>query len=455
MAGMPNLQFLEIGCFEGRSSCWFLNNILTHSTATLTCVDTFEGSHEQKKSIGQQVKGMETLFDQNIATIGAEHRVHKIKGESGIVLRTLPIQFYDFIYIDGSHFSTDVLTDAVLSWGLLKIGGLMLFDDYQWQYYRDQTKNPKVAIDAFTTIFASELNVVEQGYQVLTQKKARERRSVAAKQSEYTTVSISMIRNEADIIEQWARHHCTLMDHMYIVLHECTDNTECILLALQQEGLPITLRYHNEYAYMQHDIVRDLINELAPQSEWVLPLDADEFLPIHSKDELQLILKTTPQETVSRLPWRTYIPNEHTGGLTTRKANEDAQYYKILIPTALLIQKTLRMKPGCHAIYINEELAPTHIHNSLWLAHLPVRSDAQIRQKVSEGYARLLANPRRTPSECWHWENIHRKISTISTPLSWAQLVEIALSYGCQESYTKEVIQDPIALQSLAPQSVH
>ena len=38
-------------------------------------------------------------------------------------------QKYDIIYIDGSHEARDVLEDAVLAYRLLKIGGLLIFDD--------------------------------------------------------------------------------------------------------------------------------------------------------------------------------------------------------------------------------------------------------------------------------------------------------------------------------------
>ena len=37
-------DFLEIGSFEGRSSCWFLKKI--DDDASLTCIDTWEGSKE-------------------------------------------------------------------------------------------------------------------------------------------------------------------------------------------------------------------------------------------------------------------------------------------------------------------------------------------------------------------------------------------------------------------------
>ena len=39
--GKENISLLEIGSFEGRSAIWFLENILTHPTSSITCVDHF------------------------------------------------------------------------------------------------------------------------------------------------------------------------------------------------------------------------------------------------------------------------------------------------------------------------------------------------------------------------------------------------------------------------------
>jgi hypothetical protein len=44
--GKPGLSFLEIGCFEGRSTLWLLTNILTHPTSKITVMDTFSGSSD-------------------------------------------------------------------------------------------------------------------------------------------------------------------------------------------------------------------------------------------------------------------------------------------------------------------------------------------------------------------------------------------------------------------------
>ena len=83
---------------------------------------------------------------------------------------------FDLIYIDGSHQASDVLVDAIMSFELLKLGGVMIFDDYIWNEANlkaiDLLRSPKIAIDAFTTIFARKLIMIpaESGYQVCVEK---------------------------------------------------------------------------------------------------------------------------------------------------------------------------------------------------------------------------------------------------------------------------------------------
>ncbi len=79
---------------------------------------------------------------------------------------------YDFIYIDGSHIAKDVMTDACMAWPLLNPKGLMVFDDYLWTpNARDILHRPKAAIDAFTNLFAEEVDIVHVGYQLIVRKK--------------------------------------------------------------------------------------------------------------------------------------------------------------------------------------------------------------------------------------------------------------------------------------------
>jgi predicted O-methyltransferase YrrM len=142
-------RILEIGSFEGRSACWLLENTNAH----VTCVDTWEGSDEHNQD--QRDKLFER-FKENIEPF--KDRVTIVRGESGVMLRTLPCEpTFDFVYIDGSHYAKDVLEDAVLVWRLVKPGGIVVFDDYNWN--RDTTgpiehlDNPRSGIHSFISIF--------------------------------------------------------------------------------------------------------------------------------------------------------------------------------------------------------------------------------------------------------------------------------------------------------------
>lgn len=54
------------------------------------------------------------------------------RGFSNIEVPKFADDFFDMIYIDGNHEPDYVLEDAVLSFRKLKVGGVMIFDDYGW-----------------------------------------------------------------------------------------------------------------------------------------------------------------------------------------------------------------------------------------------------------------------------------------------------------------------------------
>ncbi|WP_428666379.1 class I SAM-dependent methyltransferase [Runella sp.] len=152
----PAVKFLEVGSFEGRSTIWFLENILTNPTSTITCVDVFWGD------------GREARFDHNLKRFAKQ--VIKYKGPSESVLQTLEKELYDIIYIDGSHQSLNVLMDAHLCWKILKTNGLLLFDDYLWELKKPSVERPQLAIDLFLEAYQHKLTIIHKGYQVLVQK---------------------------------------------------------------------------------------------------------------------------------------------------------------------------------------------------------------------------------------------------------------------------------------------
>ncbi|HJP93373.1 MAG TPA: class I SAM-dependent methyltransferase [Pyrinomonadaceae bacterium] len=172
-AHQPDLEFLEIGSFEGGSACWLLKNILTDKSSRLTCIDTFDfagqGSYYFQDE-GSESMTIEDRFDFNIKQTGSAHKVRKLIGSSQEVLRGLPFSTYDFIYIDGSHKASNVLEDAVLSWPLLKKGGLLTFDDYEWNGDPDPLNCPGIAINAFLNIFETHYVIIHKSYQLTIEK---------------------------------------------------------------------------------------------------------------------------------------------------------------------------------------------------------------------------------------------------------------------------------------------
>ncbi|OCR02956.1 hypothetical protein BCD67_08290 [Oscillatoriales cyanobacterium USR001] len=166
----PDLNILEIGSWEGRSTCWLLTNILTHPSSRITCIDTFEGGGGTALEANDTKTSIEAKFDFNIALTEAAAKVTKIVNTSRVALRKLPLNSFDIIYIDGSHLACDVLEDTLLSWGLLKIGGSIVFDDYDHVFREVPNQNTKIGIDAFMASFCHKIQLIHQSHQIIVKK---------------------------------------------------------------------------------------------------------------------------------------------------------------------------------------------------------------------------------------------------------------------------------------------
>lgn len=155
------LHALEIGSYEGRSTVWLLEHVLTHRRSTIHCIDAWEATAD---GVARNLDwpAAYARFRKNIAHFGG--KVSTIRGRSQEVLRgSRQLEVYDLIYIDGSHRADHVLEDAVLSWRLAKDGAIIIFDDYHWELYPVPEMNPKAAIDAFVRIFGHNLEILNRG----------------------------------------------------------------------------------------------------------------------------------------------------------------------------------------------------------------------------------------------------------------------------------------------------
>jgi len=162
-------DFLEIGCFEGRASVWMLQNGLDPD-GKLTCIDTFQGSEEHANL---ELDDLFHTFGANITEAKKPDQqviVEQVHSYLGLAISIMNGKSYDFIYVDGSHTAPDVMTDACMAFGLLKQGGIMLFDDYLWNHVPGILHRPKLAVDLFVTLFSEKAELLMLGYQLAVRK---------------------------------------------------------------------------------------------------------------------------------------------------------------------------------------------------------------------------------------------------------------------------------------------
>ena len=165
--GKSNLNFLEIGCWEGRATCWLLENILTDKSSKITVVDTFEGSPEETGMKDLNLKDILSRFKHNTSDFSEQITIHQ--GYSSVILKQLSLeQQFDFVYIDASHTAYGTLEDAVLTHPLVKPGGIIIFDDYLWKDPNrlSPTDSTELGIDCFYNVYADFYKVIFHGYQV-------------------------------------------------------------------------------------------------------------------------------------------------------------------------------------------------------------------------------------------------------------------------------------------------
>lgn len=165
-------KILEIGCYEGRATCFMIETCSEFGDVEIHCVDPWREIDNTNYGGGSMAK-VEKRFDYN-TSISIQKNVGKTKlikhkNESVIACSELICQgyrgTYDVVYIDGSHKAPDVLTDAILAFQLLRVGGLMIFDDYAWINDSQKTpnilSNPKIGVDNFVNVHWEKLKTLE------------------------------------------------------------------------------------------------------------------------------------------------------------------------------------------------------------------------------------------------------------------------------------------------------
>lgn len=168
LVGKP-ARYLEIGVWNGNSIVWMLKNVLTHKDALAIGVDAWRPTAEFSKATVDEARA---IAEARCKRFGNKVQLTESKSVSWFVMvgciRT--IEQWDCIYIDGDHSPRGVMLDLLLSWPLLKAGGLMILDDYY--EIRRGNRGVKPAVDAVLPVaFAGQYNILfSDKYQIGLEK---------------------------------------------------------------------------------------------------------------------------------------------------------------------------------------------------------------------------------------------------------------------------------------------
>jgi hypothetical protein len=212
-------------------------------------------------------------------------------------------------------------------------------------------------------------------------------------------VAISRVRNEADIIEAFIRHHCAQFDKLIVLDDGSTDETLEMLYALRAQGLPLVVLRESSLAYEQSRYMTRLLLMAVDQfgADWVAPLDADEFLETDEPLSVRDVLRTQPPELLSVF-WANFAWTPQGDGdidpnpVTRMRARlpERSDIAKVIVP-ARLVSAAARLFQGNHGLRNDgQEIAPVPVPN-LRLCHFPIRSPQQYASKVAVGHLKYRA----------------------------------------------------------------
>ena len=185
-----SLRVLELGSWEGLSARHWLHMLKgahERGVVELTLVDHFDVDNENPL-IRAAGKERHAKLVWNLHLTGDFERVRILPHFSHTALTQILLpagEQFDFMYVDADHTTVGVLSDLTLAWPLLRQGGLMLLDDYEWPGvpvagasgarhppHDQHVDHPKRGIDAFIATHKEQLTVLHKAYQVLLRKTA-------------------------------------------------------------------------------------------------------------------------------------------------------------------------------------------------------------------------------------------------------------------------------------------
>jgi hypothetical protein len=161
------LHYLEIGVFDGDGLVWMLKNVLTHPRSRAWAVDPWLPLLPWRDA--EEMEGHYQRTWRACRPYGKKVKLHRQMSSVFLRQHNIPPHWFDVVYIDGDHNAIPCLDDLVLTWPLLKVGGIMIIDDYKLNHPADYMV--KAVVDGvMDAIYGPYVEELFHGYQVAYRK---------------------------------------------------------------------------------------------------------------------------------------------------------------------------------------------------------------------------------------------------------------------------------------------
>ena len=210
--------------------------------------------------------------------------------------------------------------------------------------------------------------------------------------------AITMVKNEADIIESFVRHTLQIVDVLLVTDQHSTDGTVEILQNLRAEGLSIGIQNFSGEGHAQAEVMTGMLQQAIgeQQADIIVPLDADEFLLSDQGDSAAVrerLLSMDPA-SAAHLVWVQYrladSEEAQTEYLLSRPCLREAEAEamgKIVLGRRAVEQYHLRLIQGSHYAAMPDvkgdggQLLAGCALTGIHLAHFRYRSQQQMMSK--------------------------------------------------------------------------
>ena len=225
-----------------------------------------------------------------------------------------------------------------------------------------------------------------------------------------------MVRDEVDIVAAMVEHHLAQgLDRLIVTDNASLDGTVEVLEAYVETGL-VELHHDPEHRKQQHAVVTGMARRARTEhrADWVLNLDADEFLvPVDKRLTVREALEQTSLHLnaftvpVTNLVGPAAWSGSGVGRLAWRDHRTDAQLQEIGIhaqPTPNAVHRgeiDVVVAQGNHFVSLRSNGQPPP-EAALEVLHLPWRSWAQLERKVVNAGLAYERSPHLRPSKNHH-----------------------------------------------------